>query len=194
MTASKQLYCDICKLGPFKNVSGLSGHLQFQHQLKPGRGLTGVPAEQLVKGQEQLAERMAKLEGAVSELAKQVPERLGELLSAYRGQVTQDEIELAEAQDEAQEQLAERMAKLEGAVSELAKQVPERFVKGQEQLAERMAKLEASLSGMVKQLPERLDKALAAHRERHDTEHQEVLDGFEDLERKLMPAQHLRAG
>ena len=98
MTASKQLVCEVCNAGPFKNLAGLAGHLQFQHQVKPGKGLVGVEAEQLVKGQEDLAERVGNLEAVVAEvegivsearelverMAKQLAERIDRLLAAHR--------------------------------------------------------------------------------------------------------------
>jgi len=94
----KGVLCEECGQGPFKSMAGLAGHLQFQHGLKPGKGLAGVTAEQLVKGQEDLAERVGNLEAVVSEveaivskagelverMAKQVPERLDKVLAAHR--------------------------------------------------------------------------------------------------------------
>jgi len=172
MSGAKQLTCHICDRAGFRNLAGLAGHVQLVHGLRPGRDIGGVQAEELVKAQQQLAERLAKLEASVSEVAKQLPEQVVK----------------------AQQQLAERLAKLEASVSEVAKQLPEQLVKAQQQLVERLAKLEASLSGLAKQLPERLDKALVAHRVALGEQHEEVLEELDGLERKLMPVQHLRAG
>lgn len=98
MSASKPITCEVCQQGPFRSQAGLAGHLQFAHSLKPGKGLVGVQAEQLVKGQEDLAERVGNLEAVVSEVeaivskagevvervAKQLPERLDKVLGAHR--------------------------------------------------------------------------------------------------------------
>jgi uncharacterized coiled-coil protein SlyX len=144
--------------------------------------LAGVQGEQLVEGQKQLDERIAKLEASVSsqagKLVEAMPKLLGEgfdkLLAAHRQQLIEVVAELVEGEDE----LGERMTKLEAALG------------GMDKIVLQAGKLVEALS---KQFPEQLNKLLAAQGKRQDERHQEVLEQLEDLEQKFPPS-HIRAG